>query len=356
MKPSDTTAADDDHSPGRTKRMVVRGRLLALELGRRADETRQRSSTVDGGFEVFERDSEVGGGILAGALAYRLFIWLLPAALVAVGGLGLWSSATNKSPTAATHEIGLTGIVANSISQASKGDAHWYALLVGIPLLLYATRSLLRALRATHYLIWSSRIPRGAVTPRATLEFLLALIGYFFATVLAAFVRERSGLGGISASILIAVVYGLLWLVVSSRLPHADATLRDLVPGAAVYGVGAVILQLVAVYFVVPQAAHRQQTYGTIGAAAALLLGLYFLGRLMVFSAVVNSTLWLRRVSHASQSEREHDLHDPAQQGRRADPDHEQDLPVSEVTRRPEAEDQLDDAGDEEEPPPSLVA
>jgi len=336
--------------------MVVRGRLLADELERRAEEARRRSSTVDGGFEVFERDSEVGGGILAGALAYRLFIWLLPAALVVVGGLGLWSSASNNPPSTATREIGLTGIVASSISQASKGNAHWYALIVGIPLLLYATRSLLRALRATHHLIWSSRIPRGTVTPRATLEFLLALIAYFFATAFAAFVRERSGIGGLAASIVISVVYGLLWLVVSSRLPHADATLRDLVPGAAAYGVGAVILQLVAVYFLAPQAAHRQQTYGTIGVAAALLLGLYFLGRLMVFSAVVNSTLRLRRVRHASQSEGEDDLHDPAQQRGRTDPDHEQDLPVSEVTGRPEAEHELDDAGDEEEPPPSLVA
>ena len=37
---------------------------------------------------MVERDSEVGGGIIAGALAYRLFIWLLPLALVAVAGLG----------------------------------------------------------------------------------------------------------------------------------------------------------------------------------------------------------------------------------------------------------------------------
>ena len=36
-----------------------------------------------------DRDADVGGGIIAGALAYRLFIWLLPFALVLVAGLGL---------------------------------------------------------------------------------------------------------------------------------------------------------------------------------------------------------------------------------------------------------------------------
>jgi len=47
---------------------------------------------------MIDRDGEVAGGILAGALAYRLFIWLLPLALIAVAGLGFAADVASESP------------------------------------------------------------------------------------------------------------------------------------------------------------------------------------------------------------------------------------------------------------------
>jgi hypothetical protein len=44
-------------------------------------------------------------------------------------------------------------------------------------------------------------------------------------------------------------------------------------------------------------ASSKQGTYGAIGLAAAILLGLYFITRLVVATAVVNATLWERRNS-----------------------------------------------------------
>ena len=41
-------------------------------------EARGRSPALDATFETIERDSHIGGGILAGALSYRLFVFLLP--------------------------------------------------------------------------------------------------------------------------------------------------------------------------------------------------------------------------------------------------------------------------------------
>lgn len=38
----------------------------------------------------------------------------------------------------------------------------------------------------------------------------------------------------------------------------------------------------------------KQGTYGALGIAAALLLGLFLIGRLMVGAAVLNATLWDR--------------------------------------------------------------
>jgi len=67
-------------------------------LAERAEAERQRHRSVDALYEMVGRDAEVGGGIIAAALAYRLFIWLLPVALVAVAGLGIAADASSGSP------------------------------------------------------------------------------------------------------------------------------------------------------------------------------------------------------------------------------------------------------------------
>ena len=319
----------------RVRRGIAWTRVQLEESKRRAHEARKRSPVVDAAFDIAERDTEVGGGILAGALAYRLFIWLLPFALVVIGGLGLWSSASERPASEVARHIGLGGFVASSVATAAHGNARWYALLIGVPLLVLTTRSLLRALTAAHYLVWSSRVPRGRPSLRTTLLFLLALVGYFAATSLAGLIREHSGVGGVAATLVVVLAYFGIWLGVSHTLPHADAAWHDLVPGAAVYGLGTQVLHLVAIYFVVPQAAHREQTYGTIGIAAALLLGLFFLGRLVVLSAVVSSTLWQRSALRAAECEREDKLRDPARERGSTHPDDEKNGLVTEVAGRP---------------------
>jgi uncharacterized BrkB/YihY/UPF0761 family membrane protein len=55
----------------------------------------------------------------------------------------------------------------------------------------------------------------------------------------------------------------------------------------------------VIAYVITPWAVARQGTYGTLGVASALLVGLFLISRLMVASAVVNATLWERRVRSA---------------------------------------------------------
>jgi uncharacterized BrkB/YihY/UPF0761 family membrane protein len=67
-----------------------------------------------------------------------------------------------------------------------------------------------------------------------------------------------------------------------------------LVPGALLSGVGLEVLHLVGAY-VMRRGPSPRGTDGALGAAAALLLGLFFLSRLMVSAAVLDATLWERR-------------------------------------------------------------
>ena len=85
MRSADSEPAEESVAPApqseQEQRRAARIQAKAQQLARRAQDERGRHRSVDAVFEMAERDSEVGGGIIAGALAYRLFIWLLPLAL-----------------------------------------------------------------------------------------------------------------------------------------------------------------------------------------------------------------------------------------------------------------------------------
>jgi len=294
-QPDDQPTASRSLS-ARARAHAETARITAERLAARADAERRRHGSVDAAFEMVDHDSEVGGGIMAGALAYRLFIWLLPFSLVAVAGLGFAAEANSETPEDTAQWTGLGGIVSSSVASSASSSARWYALFIGIPLLVYATRSLLRTLIVTHRLVWTDM--RGAVpkpTLPSTLLLLLALLVYFFVTGLANLARGWSPTGGLLVTLLVPIVYAALWLLVSERLPHRNASRRDLLPGAVLFGLGIEVLQVVSAYFIAPQAESRQGTYGSLGIAAALLLGLFFISRLLIGTAVVNSTLVRRR-------------------------------------------------------------
>ena len=268
-----------------------RGRLL----GERAQRERSRHRSVDAVFEMVDRDANVGGGLIAGALAYRFFILLLPLALVAVAGLGFSADATGQTPEEAAESAGIAGLVSSSVASAASGSARWYALIVGIFGTIWAARSFFRAVIVSHRLVWidvRARAPKPKLVPSLIFLGLLLLFEALFPV--ANFIRDRSPGLGLLAGLIIALPFAGLWLLIALRLPHRDAPWSALVPGALLMGVGAQILHAATVYFIVPLALNKQGTYGALGLAAALLLAFFFFGRLIVGSAVVNATLWER--------------------------------------------------------------
>lgn len=284
----------------RVRAATERATTTAHHLAERAQAERSRHRSLDATFEIVDHDAEIGGGIMAGALAYRLFIWLLPLALVSIAGLGFAAAAESDSPRHAAKTMGLAGLVSSSVAGSAKSSARWYALLVGVPLLLYATRSVLRALLVIHRLIWQdARKSVRKPNLRATAELLAALIGFLLISGVANAARDRNAGGGLLVTLAVLVPYAALWLLVSLRLPHGQAGWLDLVPGSLLFAVGADALHLVTAYVIGPQAASKEGTYGALGVAAALLLGLFLLSRLAIASAVLNATLWRRRARRA---------------------------------------------------------
>jgi uncharacterized BrkB/YihY/UPF0761 family membrane protein len=171
-----------------------------------------------------------------------------------------------------------------------------YALVVGVPVLRFATRSLLRTLIVAHRLVWADlRASAAKPTALATVQLLVALAGFLAITMLAAALRHELPLAGTLAIVVLVIPYAGLWLLVSMRLPHRDAPWRCLIPGALAFGVGSELVHVATTFFIGPSAEAKQGTYGSLGVAAALLLGLFFLSRVIVATAVLNATLWERR-------------------------------------------------------------
>jgi uncharacterized BrkB/YihY/UPF0761 family membrane protein len=275
---------------------VVSARARARHLAARAQAEREHHASVDVAFEMADRDADAGGEIIAGALAYRIFIWLLPLALVSVAGLGFAASATSESAQETVRSLGITGLVSSSVATAAEGHARWYALLVGLPLLVYVTRSLLRALIVTHRLLWGdarSAAPRPTFV--ATCRLLGLLLCFSVVSLAASAVRAWDPAPGVLVTVVLVLPYAALWLLVSLQLPHGGSDWKALVPGALLCGAGLELLHVFAAYVLEPYAVAKEGTYGAMGAAAALLLGLFILSRLVVAGALLNATLWERR-------------------------------------------------------------
>ena len=286
---------------GRVRGFVGHGRQwLTSEQVRLQEDLRarrQRSGMVDAGFLVQELDARVGGGILAGALAFRIFLYMVPFVYVSFTVLGAVSRALGHDPAQLARDVGITGILASAVVKVDDQGAWTQAALVlGALVTLFITSgALLKALYVVHWLIWRvHRVMPAGLAPR------LALIGLTLAAsalgVAVNRLRNATGLAGaILALLIITALSFALWWWVSWKLPHAPAPARALIPGALLMAVGADVLQLLTTYWIGHVVARKTNTYGALGIALAVLLWVYILGRIVVGSAGLNAALWYRR-------------------------------------------------------------
>jgi len=289
------------HVSGRVRRVAGHGRQWVISEQIRLQEElqtrRQRSGMVDAGFLVQDLDARVGGGILAGALAFRLFLFMVPFVYVVFTVLAVASRALGHDPAQLARNAGITGILASAVVKVGDQGA-WtqVTLVLGAVVTMFITAgSLMKALYVVHWLIWRvHRVMPTGLVPR------LAVIGC--AVAVSAFgvavndLRSSSGITGAVVAVLVITAFSFaVWWWVSWKLPHAPAPARAFVPGALLMAIGADVLHLLTVYWIGHLVARKTNTYGAVGIALAVLLWVYILGRIMVGSAGLNAALWYRR-------------------------------------------------------------
>src|SRR3990172_1539363 len=128
--------------------MLARARGTANQVERRARESleqaRDRFVAVRLAYEAFERDRARAGGLLAGGLAYRIFLWQIPLALFLLSALGLAADLAGADPADLARQTGLTAAlsaaIANGVTASEHGRA-WF-LFLGAFLTVWAGRGM----------------------------------------------------------------------------------------------------------------------------------------------------------------------------------------------------------------------
>ena len=270
-----------------------RGRAIADYV----ESIRPETPLIDTAFEAWERDRDAAGGLLGGALAFRLFLLSVPLVLLVYSALGFLHVSTGRAGDQADRVVPLSTSVISTMDRVGADAQHsrWVTLVIGLWALVLAMRTLVKTLRAVHVMAWDLPHRRRTGTVRAVLVGTGALAAALTAAAVGGWLRGRTPGGGMTISVVLGVLWGAGWLGVSVLLPRSDdAPWTALVPGAVVMGVATQGLHAASVFYLAGRVSRMSATYGPLGVAAVMLLWLYILARAAVAAAVLNSTLWDR--------------------------------------------------------------
>jgi uncharacterized BrkB/YihY/UPF0761 family membrane protein len=220
-----------------------------------------------------------GGPLLSGGLAYRLFLFMIPAALLVVAVIGAFVDISGESPDKAAHDLGMGAALAATVAQAvsqSEANAWWLALL-GLVLMLWAARSAVSALLIVSRIAWDEPLSNKISTTRGALVFT----GFIFAGSIGSYLASHLLHGSIAASVLLWVLVAAVTigaaLLAMVLLPRAGRPWPVVIPGALFFGVVVRGLVLATGVYFADKISRANDLYGALGIAIVILLWLYLL-------------------------------------------------------------------------------
>ena len=271
-----------------------------MALAARAEVLRRRAERLPGAplvVEVLETERRLGGVLIEAGVAFRFFLWLVPFGLVGAAVLSFWD---DLDPGALEHEarrFGITAAAAHSGARALENGSRGIVLVLvfGIVMLFWFSLGAIRALVLAFSLAWGVPPPRIRRPLHAIVLFNGLFLFAFAASSGVAWLREQIGAQALLGSLLSAALMVCIALVAMWFLPHGDARLRDLLPGAVMVGVGYQLITVAVLFYFAPRLGRAEETYGAFGTAATMLVWLYVLARLVIGSAFLNMVIYSRR-------------------------------------------------------------
>jgi uncharacterized BrkB/YihY/UPF0761 family membrane protein len=256
-------------------------------------ETHRDRPLIDAGLRMYTRDRECAGTVVGSAIAFRLFLFFVPLLLCLVGIAGFFGSTFDDKDLAANN---LTGGIANQINAALQQPTHtrWIAVVLGLFGMATTGRTLSKTLNAASCLAW--RLP---MKTRASAKVVGAIVGLIAGIGLVAVIvntmQAKLGIAVTSVSFVpVLGIYLLAWIFVLSLLPRPSSDPGALLPGALLNAVTLVGMQIVSQLYLPGKLSHASQLYGAIGTAVVVLGWFFILGRVTIFSMVINAVIYER--------------------------------------------------------------
>jgi uncharacterized BrkB/YihY/UPF0761 family membrane protein len=265
----------------------LRGHIQSAAVRTRTASRRHISLAVP--FRAAERNGRVASSVLAGGVAYRLFLWLLPFSFLVGGVLGLGNSEDIQETVAGG---GLPEAVVAAIGDVARAAEtnSWWLLLLGVWLLLWAGYTGAKALQLIHALVWGESPPKTNPL-KSSLVFSATCLAFIAVVSFTWWIRDATELEQLLTAAVMVFPLAGLWLWVSLRLPHGQATWKALVPGALFTAIGFQVLHWGIVHFLAGKLEKSTSLYGTLGVVTTLLFFMYLVGRIVVTAPILNSAL-----------------------------------------------------------------
>jgi uncharacterized BrkB/YihY/UPF0761 family membrane protein len=282
-------------SPDQASGRIARAKARADEAKRTGaeilDREQARRRSVRVAVEAFNRDRRFAGGLLAGGLAFRMFLWLLPFSLVVVTLVGGLSDELERPASDLARDAGLSAALAGTVAAAveTSSQGRIYLLILGIFLLAWAGRGVAKALHLISGLAWS--VPPGmARNPLVDSAAVVGVVVIELAVHLL-IIRNDGSLGAVAGFLIETAVISGLMVWVFMNLPHAEgARWTAMVPGALMVALGVLLLRLVTVVYFAERLESVSDIYGALGLASVFLAWLYILGRVFVAGISLNAS------------------------------------------------------------------
>jgi membrane protein len=246
--------------------------------------------------ELGRRFLRVNASVLAGHLAFRVFLFLVPLLLVAVAALG-FASAEGVDVQDQGENLRVGQALAGSIADAGESaeEGRFRTGVIGVIALLTAASGLVAALRLVVATVWGVPVRQATHSKLKTMAWLLPGIALICAGIATRQWLTRRGIllerFGVLLAILLnsVTLLGLFWI-----LPRRTTTWTDLVPGAVAAAAGFLGLNIASAVYFTEKLHKSSEVYGALGVAVTTLLYLFFVGQIVVVATIVN-TIWFDR-------------------------------------------------------------
>ncbi len=273
-------------------------------LEQQAEVLRGKNESFRIAYEAYDRDRRHAGSLLAGGLAYRLFIWMVPMALVLSSALGVIAQYSSHSTQEVAKSAGLAAALTAAVASAAEdtGKSSLLLLVIGLWAVLWAGKSVVKALRLLAGVAWQIRPARFTRSWLASAAFSGLAVVLLGTPVL----LQRLYAGPFIVDLLVwiatplllgpAFAYGFDWL------PHPDGPpWTAFLPGGWLLAFGLQFMRIATAVYFAGRLERVNDLYGALGIATVIMLWLFLIGRLVVAAMAVNAERW--RATHPAPSE-----------------------------------------------------